>query len=39
MLNTYKDVNVQGWVTGKPLALGGIDGRKEATGLGIYYCA
>ena len=24
-------------VTGKPLALHGIEGRKEATGLGVYY--
>lgn len=25
-------------VTGKPLALGGSEGREDATGLGAYYC-
>ena len=28
-----------GICTGKPLAIGGVDGRGEATGLGLYYCA
>jgi glutamate dehydrogenase (NAD(P)+) len=31
------DVNGLGCVTGKPLGQGGIRGRKEATGLGIFY--
>jgi glutamate dehydrogenase (NAD(P)+) len=31
------EVNVQGCVTGKPLALGGIRGRVEATGRGAYF--
>ncbi|MDR3737199.1 MAG: Glu/Leu/Phe/Val dehydrogenase [Acidobacteriaceae bacterium] len=43
MVDTYntlygaKDINSSALVTGKPLALGGIDGRTEATGLGVYY--
>jgi glutamate dehydrogenase/leucine dehydrogenase len=31
------DVNAAGCVTGKPLESGGIRGRVEATGLGVYY--
>jgi len=26
-----------GVATGKPLEMGGVDGRTEATGLGIFY--
>ncbi len=43
MVDTYntlygsKDINASALVTGKPLTLGGIDGRNEATGLGVYY--
>lgn len=43
MVDTYntfygmKDINSSALVTGKPLALGGIDGRTEATGLGVFY--
>ena len=43
MVDTYntlygaKDINASSLVTGKPLSLGGIDGRTEATGLGVYY--
>ena len=43
MVDTYntlygtKDINSSSLVTGKPLALGGIDGRTEATGLGVFY--
>jgi len=32
-----EDINANGVVTGKPLELGGIDGRTEATGLGMFY--
>jgi glutamate dehydrogenase (NAD(P)+) len=44
MVDTYryywgdKDVNHVACVTGKPLAAGGINGRPEATGRGLYYC-
>lgn len=31
------DVNAAACVTGKPLNQGGIDGRPEATGLGVFY--
>lgn len=31
------DLNSAACVTAKPLALGGIPGRKEATGLGVFY--
>jgi glutamate dehydrogenase (NAD(P)+) len=31
------DLNATGCVTGKPVQLGGIKGRTEATGLGVYY--
>jgi len=31
------DVNALGCVTGKPVSQGGVRGRKEATGLGVFY--
>eukprot|EP00826_Nyctotherus_ovalis_P013180 TRINITY_DN13523_c0_g1_i9.p1 TRINITY_DN13523_c0_g1~~TRINITY_DN13523_c0_g1_i9.p1 ORF type:complete len:400 (-),score=154.76 TRINITY_DN13523_c0_g1_i9:131-1330(-) len=43
MVDTYntlygtRDINSSALVTGKPLPLGGIDGRTEATGLGVFY--
>ncbi len=35
-LNNH-ELNAMGCVTGKPVELGGIRGRTEATGLGIFY--
>lgn len=32
-----KDVNAVGCVTGKSVSQGGIEGRTESTGLGVYY--
>eukprot|EP01114_Cavostelium_apophysatum_P013625 TRINITY_DN333_c0_g1_i1.p1 TRINITY_DN333_c0_g1~~TRINITY_DN333_c0_g1_i1.p1 ORF type:complete len:511 (-),score=153.87 TRINITY_DN333_c0_g1_i1:52-1584(-) len=32
------DLNSSACVTGKPVTQGGIRGRKEATGLGVFYC-
>ncbi len=32
-----KDVNAAGCVTGKPIPQGGVRGRKEATGRGVYF--
>lgn len=42
IFDTYKalrpdDLNAAGCVTAKPLALGGIPGRTEATGLGVFF--
>jgi len=42
MRDTYQllnrsDVDLNGVITGKPREVGGIDGRVEATGLGVYY--
>jgi len=31
------DLNALGCVTGKPVSMHGVDGRTEATGLGIFY--
>ncbi|CAI2170098.1 19665_t:CDS:10 [Funneliformis geosporum] len=43
IMDTYRqfhpnDVDSIGCVTGKPISLGGVRGRNEATGLGVYYC-
>jgi glutamate dehydrogenase (NAD(P)+) len=37
--NVYgeKDINAEGCVTGKHLSQGGIEGRTESTGLGVFY--
>lgn len=32
-----QDINALGCVTGKPIAQGGVRGRKEATGRGLYF--
>ena len=32
-----KDINASAICTGKPLSQGGLDGRNEATGLGVFY--
>jgi glutamate dehydrogenase (NAD(P)+) len=42
MLDTYMslrpgEVDSEGCVTGKPVSQGGVRGRKEATGLGVFY--
>ncbi len=43
MADTYvklfgkEQIHAYGVVTGKPSEMGGIEGRKEATGLGVYY--
>ena len=33
----YDDLNSMGCVTGKPLGQGGIQGRTEATGMGVFF--
>lgn len=41
IFDTYRqltnDINAEGCVTGKPLGQGGIRGRTEATGRGVYF--
>ena len=41
IMDTYRqlspDLNAEGCVTGKPIFQGGIRGRKEATGRGVYF--
>lgn len=43
MMDTYRyhnpgNIYAAAATTGKPLSLGGISGRTESTGLGLYYC-
>jgi len=33
----YEDINADAVTTGKARNLGGINGRKESTGLGVFY--
>lgn len=33
-----QDINAEGCCTGKYIQQGGINGRAESTGLGVYYC-
>jgi len=42
MLDTYQsmrpgEVDSEGCVTGKPVTQGGVEGRREATGLGVFF--
>ncbi len=42
ILDTYSsmrpgDIDAQGCVTGKPVSQGGVRGRREATGLGVFF--
>eukprot|EP00511_Aplanochytrium_stocchinoi_P009884 CAMPEP_0204874268 /NCGR_PEP_ID=MMETSP1348-20121228/42683_1 /ASSEMBLY_ACC=CAM_ASM_000700 /TAXON_ID=215587 /ORGANISM="Aplanochytrium stocchinoi, Strain GSBS06" /LENGTH=573 /DNA_ID=CAMNT_0052029993 /DNA_START=748 /DNA_END=2469 /DNA_ORIENTATION=- len=38
MLFGRNDINAHGVVTGKPENFGGIAGRRQATGLGVFFC-
>lgn len=37
MFYSHKDINAAGCVTGKNISEGGIRGRTESTGLGVFY--
>jgi len=37
MFYGHKDINATGCVTGKAITEGGIRGRTESTGLGVFY--
>jgi len=39
ILKGDSDINATACVTGKPLSLDGIDGRTEATGMGLYFAS
>jgi glutamate dehydrogenase (NAD(P)+) len=36
-IHGHKEINAEGCCTGKFIGQGGIDGRNESTGLGVYY--
>eukprot|EP00997_Jenningsia_sp_PLL12_P008471 NODE_524_length_1645_cov_100.796992_g435_i0.p1 GENE.NODE_524_length_1645_cov_100.796992_g435_i0~~NODE_524_length_1645_cov_100.796992_g435_i0.p1 ORF type:complete len:138 (+),score=32.42 NODE_524_length_1645_cov_100.796992_g435_i0:670-1083(+) len=36
-MHGHKEINAEGCATGKFIHQGGIDGRNESTGLGVYY--
>jgi glutamate dehydrogenase (NAD(P)+) len=37
-ISMHQGYSVQGVVTGKPLSIGGSEGRQDATGRGLVYC-
>lgn len=37
MFYGHRDINADGCVTGKYISEGGISGRTESTGLGVFY--
>ncbi len=35
----HQDINAEAVTTGKAASVGGISGRRESTGLGVFYAA